>query len=446
MTARPDGGRGSTITRRGLLWSGLVAGLGLGTLAACSPAAGGALGGGATQVAFWHLMGGGDGVRMDTILADMRDELRGASVKQTVLAWGAPYYTKLAMASAGGRAPDLAIMHLSRLGGYAPGGLLDTWDLDRLAPYGVTEKSFTVPTFKRMNVNGTLFAIALDSHAFVRFFNPEIADKAGQLGSDGRLLPTNTVEEFVEQALAMSKVTGKLGITYGWLGSPDHMWRLFWTFYTQQEATMTLENGRFRFEEDAFIGALETMIAIISNDAANRRADGGFAFSTFTSGKSGMFLSGVWEVPGLQESGVPLDASPIPNLFGTDVKAVWGDSHAFVLPHQDNPDVRRREKTYEAVSLILKHSLTWASAGHTPAYLPIVDEPAFDKLLPNAHYAETADYLQYDPALSFAGSGSNWQAQFGQAVQPALLGTERPAEAMAAFKAMTDTFVRKAVN
>src|SRR5690625_6305486 len=34
-----------------------------------------------------------------------------ADVTQTVLAWGAPYYTKLAMASTGGRAPDLAVMH-----------------------------------------------------------------------------------------------------------------------------------------------------------------------------------------------------------------------------------------------------------------------------------------------------------------------------------------------
>jgi multiple sugar transport system substrate-binding protein len=47
----------------------------------------------------------------------------GFHATQTVLAWGPPYYTKLAMASAGGRAPDLAIMHASRAVCSSPG----TW-------------------------------------------------------------------------------------------------------------------------------------------------------------------------------------------------------------------------------------------------------------------------------------------------------------------------------
>src|SRR5690625_6423777 len=57
-----------------------------------------------------------------------------ADVTQTVLAWGAPYYTKLAMASAGGRAPDLAVMHAARVPGYAPGGLLEDRKSTRLTP------------------------------------------------------------------------------------------------------------------------------------------------------------------------------------------------------------------------------------------------------------------------------------------------------------------------
>ncbi|ACQ80514.1 extracellular solute-binding protein family 1 [Beutenbergia cavernae DSM 12333] len=432
-----------TLDRRTLLRAGLAggAGLGIGALGACA-APGSTT---AAELAFWHLMGGGDGIRMDEILHEMAGELSGARIKQTVLAWGTPYYTKLAMASAGGRAPDLAVVHLSRLAGYAPGGLLDEWDIARFEPYGVSEETFAAPIFERMQVDGKLFAISLDSHAFVRFFNPDVADAAGLLDADGTIPAASDVEEFVDQARAMADVTGDLGICYGWLGDSAHMWRLFWTFYTQQGATMEMADGVFQFSEDAFVGALDTIIAIISSDAANRRSDGGFAFSTFTSGGAGEFLSGVWDVPGLLDSGVPLDASPIPNLFGTGLDAVWGDSHAFVLPHQDRPDEDRREKVYEAVSLILKHSLTWATAGHTPAYTPITLEPEFGGLMPNTHYAETAEYLHFDPAVSFAGSGSNWQAQFGQAVQAALLGTASTSDALTSFTEMTDDFVRQAV-
>jgi len=82
-----------------------------------------------------------------------------------VLAWGTPYYTKLAMASAGGRSPDLAIMHLSRLAGYAPGGLLDPWDTDLLAEFGVTEQDFPAVAWQRSQHRGRLFAVPLDTRA-----------------------------------------------------------------------------------------------------------------------------------------------------------------------------------------------------------------------------------------------------------------------------------------
>src|SRR5450830_592044 len=151
------------LSRRSLLRAGALgaAGLGIATLAGCaSPAAAASK----TDIAFWHLLSGGDGIRMNTIVTRVNRELKGARIDQTLLAWGSPYYTKLAMASAGGRAPDLGIMHLSRLAGYAPGGLLDAWDIGRLSRYGVDQSTFTAPTWKRMQYDDRTFAIALDSH------------------------------------------------------------------------------------------------------------------------------------------------------------------------------------------------------------------------------------------------------------------------------------------
>jgi len=433
---------GAGLSRRSLLSGALAAGLlGGGVLSACS----GPIAGATSRLAFWHLMSGGDGIRMDEILSSMAADGAGAAVKQTVLSWGTPYYTKLAMSSAGGRAPDMAIMHLSRLAGYAPGGLLDPWDVSRFEKYGVSADTFAGAIFDRMHVGEDLFAISLDSHAFIRFFNSEIADAAGVLDSDGKLLPTATVDEFIEQAVAMQGVTGDLGLSWGWLGDSSHIWRFFWTLYTQQGASMSVEDGALQYEPDAFMGALQTMIALISSPAAYRRSDGGFAYSKFTSGDSGQFLTGVWELPGLLDAGIPLDASPIPNLFGTGIDAVWGDSHAFVLPHQNDTDEERREQVYEVISLILKRSLVWSSAGHTPAYLPILDEPGFTDLHPNGSYAETATYLHFDPAMSFAGSGSNWQASFGGELQGALLGSDTPEQAKSNFEAMTADFIRRAV-
>jgi multiple sugar transport system substrate-binding protein len=134
---------------------------------------------------------------------------------------------------------------------------------------------------------------------------------------------------------------------------------------------------------------------------------------------------------------------PIPNLFGSNRKAVWGDSHTFVLPHQRHPDPVRREATHEAVSLILRNSALWAEAGHTPAYEPIVRTQAFRDLVPNRNYAETARYLQYDPKSWFTGSGSPSQNWLANSIQNALLGREDVGAAINTFAKQINAALRK---
>src|SRR5690625_4399874 len=134
------GRRPPDLSRRALLTStGLLGGAAALGLSGCS---GSALGSTGITIDFWHLLTGPDGQILTTMLDEFIQQNPDLTVNQTVLAWGAPYYTKLAMASVGGRAPDTAIMHVARLPGYAPGGLLDSWDLDLFAELGVSEELF----------------------------------------------------------------------------------------------------------------------------------------------------------------------------------------------------------------------------------------------------------------------------------------------------------------
>ena len=114
-------------------------------LAGCAP--GTVPGSNTTTLQFWHLLSGGDGVTMSQLLDTANGAQSAYRIRPTVLAWGTPYYTKLAMAGAGGRAPDVALMHATRTVGWAPGGLLDPWDLDRLADPGVYAPTFPTPTW-----------------------------------------------------------------------------------------------------------------------------------------------------------------------------------------------------------------------------------------------------------------------------------------------------------
>jgi multiple sugar transport system substrate-binding protein len=149
----------------------------------------------------------------------------------------------------------------------------------------------------------------------------------------------------------------------------------------------------------------------------------------------------VWELPTMEQAELPFDASPIPTLFGTP--ASYADSHAFVLPHQDDPDPTKRQAVYEFVADLLSSSFAWAEAGHIPAFLPVRDSAEYEDLVPQAHYAAAADAIVYDPEAWFSGSGSNFQSDFGQAVQPALLAGEDAASAIRAFADRVNTLLSR---
>ncbi|WP_420114282.1 extracellular solute-binding protein [Pseudactinotalea sp.] len=430
-------------TRRQLLRTGAgalgAAAIGAPLLAGCSPGGGS---GGRIDLDFWHLLSGGDGIKMADLIDAANAQSETYSVKPTVLAWGAPYYTKLAMASAGGRAPDVAIMHASRLPGYAPGGLLDPWDIELLAEVGVTEERFPGPIWQQGTSDGSLYSIALDAHPFLMMYNPEICDRAGVLGSDGQIAEITSPDDFIEVASAIQGVTGVHGLSYGYLGDGAQMWRLWYTLYRQHGAEMVLTGDHAEYELDAAVSALEFMQQLLDDTICSSSSDYANAVAEFAGGSdSGLFFTGVWELPTMIDAGIPLDASTIPTLFGTD--AAYGDSHAFVLPHQDNPDPEARRASYQFVSDLLGSSFRWAEAGHIPAFLPITESPEYSELVPQAHYAGAADILNYDPEAWFSGSGSNFQEYFAEYVQGVLLAGNDAAAGFEAFMRRVDALIRQ---
>jgi multiple sugar transport system substrate-binding protein len=429
---RPQFSPGSPLSRRSILLGGAAA---LGGVALAPGLAGCATAGSAEStypLKFWHLLSGGDGV----VMAGLVDAANKANpefyASQTVLAWGTPYYTKLAMASVGGRAPDVAIMHASRLPGYAPGGLLDAWDTDLLAEFGVTEQDFPPRVWEKGIIDGKLYSVALDAHPFILMYNTDIAEQAGALGPDGQLVEITSPEQFIEVATAMQAVTGKHGLSYGYLGDGAQMWRLFYTFYKQLGADMTLENGsQAQVDEEAAVTSLSFIQQLLDDTIATKSGDYATAVAEFVNGESGMFFTGVWELPTAQKAGIPFDAQPIPTLFGTP--AAYADSHAFVLPHQSAPDENKRREVYRFVSEIFKGSIDWAGAGHIPGYLPVIESDEYSELLPQAHYASAAEVLNYDPPAWFTGSGSDFQTYFAENVQGVFLGGGDPAEGFRGF-------------
>lgn len=128
--------------------AGLTAGAAF--LAGCAPAA---TSGSTQTLQFWHLLSGGDGVIMSSLLDGVNNSQSAYRIRPTVLAWG----TRTTPSSRWPAPADERLTSRSctpRACSDGRGGLLDAWDLDRLAALGVDESTFAAPIWQKGEVDG----------------------------------------------------------------------------------------------------------------------------------------------------------------------------------------------------------------------------------------------------------------------------------------------------
>ncbi|MFK4594075.1 extracellular solute-binding protein [Streptomyces pristinaespiralis] len=430
------------LSRRRALAGGigaLAATAALGPLSGCA-APSTAAGPGQTRLRFWHLFGGGDGVNMQGMLDAFRAEHPDVSLEAATLQWGAPYYTKLGMAGAGGRAPELAVLHLARLAGFAPGRLLDPFDLDLLADLGVREQDFPAGIWQRGQVAGEQYAVPLDTHPFVLYYQTELCEKAG-LMSGGKLKRIEGAEEFADALRAAKKVTGQPGLVTETLG-PDCItpWRLFATFYSQTGGKVLSEDGkRLALDDTKALRVLEYMAGLAEEGLMVRRADYGASVGIFNGGKTAFHLNGEWEISSFRTTGIPFSMTTVPTLFGRP--GTQADCHAFVLPHQADRGGATNEAAHKLVAWLLRNSVAWAEGGHVPAYLPVLKDPAYLELKPQSEYRGAIDDVALDEPAWFAGSASRMWIELGAVFSGVLTGSRTPRGALTEAKARLRTLL-----
>ncbi|GAA1533811.1 extracellular solute-binding protein [Kribbella lupini] len=392
----------------------------------------GSVGGPEARVREWNLFGGGDGARLLQIHDKFVAEHQDIVFEAHTLAWGPPFYTKLAMSAAGGRAPEVATLHLSRLKGFSPGTMLDPIPLDLLAKAGITEQDFLPETWQRCQVDGQLYAVPLDQHPFVLYYNTEICQKAGLLGPDGRIKPVKGVDAFFEMLKAVKDVTGKFAASV----ETTNPWRLWWTLYGQLGGEFFDESGQQLVLDDAkALEALQLMAKLATDGLTPKSADYPALVAQFSNGDAGLSFNGEWEVTTYQAAKMPFSMAPFPVVY--DVPKFAGDSHTFVLPHQANRRDADTAATVEYIAWMLKNSADWAAGGHIPAYQPVIASQEYLALKPQAEYRSVAPDVLYDPDAWFSGSGAQLQNEAGAAFSGVYSGASTPRQALDQFKAAT---------
>jgi multiple sugar transport system substrate-binding protein len=432
------------LTRRGLLRAAF-AGAGIAALAGCSTPVGAGLANTRLDpgtVDYWNLFGGGDGVRMQQMLDGYRKANPGTSLQAVTLSWGDPYYTKLSLATVGGKPPNVAVSHLTRMKTLVQADLLQELNLDDLARHGMTPDKFNRRAWEAATVDGKVYAIPIDTHPFVLFYNTDVCGKAGLLDSSGQLAPIVGEDAFVDALRRVKEVTGAYGATHGINADSASTWRLFQTFYSQLEGEVLADEGTRVVLDDAKAKRVLDYLRLLTvEEGLIPVADYQGAIALFAAGQAGFHLNGEWEITTFQTAKMPFSMTLVPNVFGGP-HAVQADSHTLVLPKRPGQDRAQLDLSLGFVKSMLDQSDIWAEGGHVPTWQPYATSEAYRQLSPQHNYAAAADTAVYDPPGWYSGSGSNFENVIGSAVGGVESGLFSPEAAIAQMRSQLSVLAR----
>lgn len=391
-------------------------------------------------VVWWDFLGGGDGVRMKKLIEDFNAAHAGAiKIDATTLEWGTPFYAKVQTSAAVGEAPDVMTYHASRIPLAVEQGVLQELTAEDFAAIGLGQADFAPATWDAVTIEGKQYAVPLDTHPIVLYYNKDLLSAAGMLDDNGLPKGMDSREGFTAtlQALKDNGVTFPLGSV---TADGNFMFRTIYSLVGQQGGEL-MTDGEFLAGDngDKLANALGVLADWTRAGLQSTYTDYPATVALFTSGEAAMMINGVWEVPTMTDLNAQgklfnWGAVELPVIF--DMPSTYADSHAFALPLNQGKDMtpEKRAAVLEVIGWIEKNSLLWATAGHIPAYGPVTDSAEYKAMEPNATYSSLTANMIFDPKTPLAGVAGPIFDVMSTYFVPTLNGEMDPAEAVTAIK------------
>lgn len=389
-----------------------------------------------TEVVWWDFLAGGDGVRMKALIDRFNEEHSDININGTTLEWGVPFYTKVRTSAAVGQGPDVMTYHLSRIPIALSEGILTPITDEDLETAGLSKSDFFERSIAAASDDeGQLYAVPFDIHSLVLYYNRSYLEGTEYLDDNGELTGIDSLESF-EAALQVAQENGSATPLSYQTGGEGGVWRVFYTLLNQQGGELIADGQVLPGDNlDKAVRALEIMKSWGDDGYQPEQAEYQASVALFTSGKSAFHLNGVWEVPTMTDMaaegtlGFDWGAVQVPTLL--DQEATWADSHAFAIPIQGDEDMsaEKREAVMIVIGWMEENAISWADAGHIPAYKPVAEGEEFAQMEPNATYSSLADTAAYDPRSTIAGVASPVYDAALNILVPAIHGFLEPRQA-----------------
>jgi multiple sugar transport system substrate-binding protein len=391
-------------------------------------------------VVWWDFLGGGDGVRMKKMIDDFNAANPDVQIQATTLDWGVPFYTKVQTSAAVGEGPDVMTYHTSRIPLAVSQNILQEITAEDWAALGFSQESFAPAIWEAVNVEGKQYAVPLDTHPIVLYYNKDKLAAAGLIGEDGKPTGLDGIENFNAALKKIQDGGTKWGMST-FTAAGDFQFRTIYSLLCQQDGEM-LTDGEWLAGDNK--EKLTNAVSVVSNWVKDgyvpAYTEYPAAIALFTSGESAMHINGVWEVPTFTdlaakgELGFEWGAIELPVFF--DHACTYSDSHAFAIPNNVGKEMtpEKRAAVLKVINAIVSQGNYWATAGHIPALNSVTESAEYQAMEPNATYAVLTANMVYDPKSPFAGVASPMYSAAANAFTAAVNNEEDPAVAVDMMK------------
>ncbi|KGE16416.1 ABC transporter substrate-binding protein [Paenibacillus wynnii] len=344
---------------------------------------------------YWTPFSGGDNVFMTQLVEQFNQEHKNIKIDQ-INSRLDDYYSRLRTAILAGNAPDLAIIHATNLPQFVQNGYIE--DLDASAAQsGLDWGLFNTNVIESTLYGGKHFAIPLDTHALVLYYNKKYLREAGLLDADDKPIIEPGEEGFTR---FLERVKKAVPPTVAPLAMPstriDSVW-VWWSLYNQMDggaAFYNPEGTQANFNNSNSLRALEFVNSLYKKELIPPNIND--AFKMFYEGQAAVLITGVWGTGAFEkDKNLELGVVPVPVIY--DHPAVWGDSHTLAIPAKGEMNDEKRKAAVTFAKWTVEHGYMWAKAGHVPSSKKVVDSKEFTDLKFRSDYAATANYVVYWP-------------------------------------------------
>lgn len=384
---------------------------------------------GKITVTFWTLFGGGEGYIMTNLIKQFNKENPNIEVQEQIIEWG-QFYNKLLTAMVGGTPPDISVMHLAILPDYASRGVLNK--IDNYVPKDLIE-DFVPSILKEAYWKDSLYALPIDAHPIVLYYNKGVLKAAGLVDKKGDALVPKTWSELFDYAKKYKDKTGNFGLSLEVGAMLGERWWL--SVYTQLGGTFfDKRTGKITVDIPKAAKTYELIKSFYDAGIASKSLTYDEGETLFQGSKVPYHINGVWAMAVYPTvKGLEFGVTNLPSV-STRVKPFsWADSHTLVFPKTG--DTKKLEAAVTFARWFIQHTNEWAKAGHLPPLKSVLESKEFLALPYRKDYVHVADLVVHPPAVI---GWTQLRQEMWEIGQNVILGKLSPEEAAKALKSKAE--------